>query len=99
MNNRDASKMEWSTRGGVGATDQEINIGSLQRIADACELMAKNWVQLTQDRDYYKKRSNAQKFFGVNLDAQGGANLKQFIDETGLDVLKTLTIKKTVKDS
>lgn len=26
----------------------------------------------------------AQKFFGLNLDAQGGANLQQFLDESGL---------------
>ncbi len=32
---------------------------------------------------------NAQNFFGLNLDAEGGANLKQFLAESGVD-LKTL---------
>lgn len=31
-----------------------INTGSLQRIADACELMAKNWQDLVEERDRYK---------------------------------------------
>lgn len=32
--------------------------------------------------------ANAQKFFGLNLDAEGGANLQQFFDESGLDIEK-----------
>ncbi len=32
--------------------------------------------------------ANAQKFFGLNLDAEGGANLQQFFDESGLDLDK-----------
>ena len=32
--------------------------------------------------------ANAQKFFGINLDAEGGANIRQFIDESGLDLEK-----------
>lgn len=32
--------------------------------------------------------ANAQKFFGLNLDAEGGANLKQFVEESGLDLEK-----------
>jgi uncharacterized membrane protein YqiK len=30
--------------------------------------------------------ANAQKFFGLNLDAEGGANLEQFFAESGLDL-------------
>lgn len=30
--------------------------------------------------------ANAQKFFGMNLDAEGGANLKQFLAESGIDL-------------
>jgi len=44
---------------------------------------------------------NAQKFFGLNLDAEGGANLQQFLAESGLDIdkLKTLlTSKSSTKD-
>ena len=32
--------------------------------------------------------ANAQKFFGINLDAEGGANIEQFIQESGLDLEK-----------
>jgi uncharacterized membrane protein YqiK len=40
--------------------------------------------------------ANAQKFFGLNLDAEGGANLQQFFQESGLDLdrLKTLLKEK-----
>ncbi|MEI8011592.1 MAG: SPFH domain-containing protein [Candidatus Omnitrophota bacterium] len=32
--------------------------------------------------------ANAQKFFGLNLDAEGGANMEQFLHESGLDLEK-----------
>ena len=32
--------------------------------------------------------ANAQKFFGINLDAEGGANMEQFLQESGLDLAK-----------
>ncbi|MBF0523250.1 MAG: hypothetical protein HQL24_09380 [Candidatus Omnitrophica bacterium] len=32
--------------------------------------------------------ANAQKFFGINLDAEGGANMEQFLQESGLDLEK-----------
>lgn len=33
-----------------------INTGSLQRIADATEKMASNYIALENDRNYYKRR-------------------------------------------
>ena len=45
MNQREASKKDWSSTNTV----VDINSGSLQRIADACEKMATNVVYL-QDR-------------------------------------------------
>lgn len=33
----------------------EVNTGSFQRIADACELIARNHAQLIADRDMYEK--------------------------------------------
>jgi flotillin len=30
--------------------------------------------------------ANAQKFFGINLDAEGGANFKQFLEESDVDL-------------
>ena len=38
--------------------------------------------------------ANAQKLFGINLDAEGGANLQQFIDESGLDLTKLIETLK-----
>lgn len=32
--------------------------------------------------------TNAQKFFGINFDAEGGTNIKQFIKKSGLDIEK-----------
>lgn len=45
------------------ATIEAINAGSLQRIADATEAMAKNHTQLIRERDMYEKlyREQAEK--------------------------------------
>ena len=51
---RDASRRNWITHGETAA-DREIEIGCLQRIADATELMAKNYVALQNDRDMYER--------------------------------------------
>lgn len=37
-------------------TDQNITIGALQRIADATEKMAGNFIQLQNDLTFYKRR-------------------------------------------
>ncbi len=47
---REHSKQNWISK---GCLDQ-INAGSLQRIADATELMAKNYQQLLTDIERYK---------------------------------------------
>ncbi len=47
---RDVSRQDWQGNN----TLADINAGSLQRIADACELMAKNYKQLVDERDRYK---------------------------------------------
>ncbi len=39
------------------ATCEEINMGSLQRIADAVEKMASSYDNMRRDRDYYKERT------------------------------------------
>lgn len=49
-NMRQDSRKEW----GSGSSVQDINAGSLQRIADATEAMAKNWNALTAERDRYE---------------------------------------------
>jgi len=50
MNQREESRIEWT-----GSTNvQSINSGSLQRIADACELIGKNYADLVRDRNLYE---------------------------------------------
>ena len=49
---RDNSKARWNGSGCV----EHINAGSLQRIADACELMATDYRQLQQNVTYYEGR-------------------------------------------
>lgn len=48
---RESSRKEFGSDESV----EHINLGSLQRIADACELMARNFLQLQADRDLYKR--------------------------------------------
>lgn len=54
-----ASKINWVTEvqneGGYPG-DENVKIGCLQRIASATEAMAQNYIQLQNDRDYYKRR-------------------------------------------
>lgn len=54
MNLRDASKGAYGLIG-TSPTQEEVNCGSLQRIADACALMAQNWVALNQDLERYRR--------------------------------------------
>lgn len=55
---RHVSKLEWNFD---GASAETINCGSLQRIADACELMAKNHQALINERDQYKRWYETEK--------------------------------------
>lgn len=50
---RDMSRKEFEGR----TTFEPINAGSLQRIADATELMAKGYTELIRERDYYEQRA------------------------------------------
>jgi hypothetical protein len=50
-NMRESSKNNWTS----DSTIEEINAGSLQRIADATEVMAQNYLSLQNDRDMYKR--------------------------------------------
>ena len=55
---RDASKRDWTAP--EKPTVDEIKIGSLQRIADAVELVAKNYLRLIDDRNMWE-RTAAQR--------------------------------------
>ena len=48
---RESGKKDWTS----DSTLKHVKVGALQRIADACELMAKSYQQLIADRDYYQR--------------------------------------------
>ena len=50
---REISKQDWSVVGRT--TIEQVNSGSLQRIADAVESIARNYNQLQEERDRYKR--------------------------------------------
>ncbi|MES2779930.1 MAG: hypothetical protein V4651_08520 [Bacteroidota bacterium] len=50
---RDASRENWTNR--FELTNEDINTGSLQRIADATEVMAKNHNELIRENDSLKR--------------------------------------------
>lgn len=50
-NMREDSAKNWASDTGI----QDINGGSLQRIADATEIMAKSYVALIEDRKRYER--------------------------------------------
>lgn len=54
-NYRDESRKSYGIETETGVSIEAINAGSLQRIADATELMARNYQQLQNDLDRYKR--------------------------------------------
>lgn len=46
---RDASRVNWGCFDGVDPTVEQINLGTLQRIADATEQMARKYVDLLNE--------------------------------------------------
>ncbi len=69
---------------------KEVMLGKYQALAQAIQKADIKWILSGE---------NAQKFFGINLDAQGGANMQQFLQESGIDLemLKAF-VKKDGKD-
>jgi flotillin len=64
---------------------KEVLLGKYQALAQAIQKADIKWI-LTGE--------NAQKFFGINLDAQGGANMQQFLQESGMDLEKLKALLK-----
>lgn len=62
-NMREASKKHWHS----SDTIQEINAGSLQRIADATELMAGNYIKLQKQKDMYEDWCEKRRVETVKL--------------------------------
>jgi len=73
MNTREASKAHWQSV--AGGNYEGINAGSLQRIADATELMAKNYLSLQADVAKYKRWYEQEQGYNKGLRASN-ANLK-----------------------
>lgn len=76
-----AMKMFDDVAMGVKTLDvqKEIIIAKYQALGQALAKADIKWIL---------SGSNAQNFFGLNLDAEGGANLQQFLSESGVTVEK-----------
>jgi hypothetical protein len=59
-NFRAESRKDWHRLNGAASTE-ELQLGCLQRIADATEMMAKNHDQLVRDRDMYRRWYEQEK--------------------------------------
>ena len=55
---RELSKQNFTSS--TGNTHEAISAGALQRIADATEMMAKNYASLQEDRDRYRRWYNEE---------------------------------------
>ena len=64
---------------------KEILLGKYASLSSAIQKADIKWIL---------SGANAQKFFGLNLDAEGGANLGQFMDESGMDLEKLKELLK-----
>lgn len=66
---RKESRTDWGSYE-KGITLEQVNTGSLLRIADATELMAKNHEQLVQLKEYYERRYNEERQRADKLERQ-----------------------------
>lgn len=62
---REASSASWSAS--TTPTVEQINAGSLQRIADATEVVAKGYIALRDRADFYERRWREEKDSNENL--------------------------------
>lgn len=62
---REQSKRNWFTTGDV--LQEHLQTGCLQRIADATELMAKNYLSLQGDADRYKRWYQQEQGYNKGL--------------------------------
>lgn len=68
---------------------KEVMLSKFHALAESIEKADIKWIM---------SGAHAQKFFGLNLDAEGGANLQQFFEESGLDVEKLRGLFRKDKD-
>lgn len=68
----EASRSSWNASS-TGATMEQINAGSLQRIAAATELMARRYEDLIFERDRYKHRYDDSRKVCAALEKRNAA--------------------------
>lgn len=69
---RDISKQNWGTGEKLPSIEQ-INTGSLQRIADAVEVMSRSHAALLSERDSYKRQYEHQRDYVAALERRVAA--------------------------
>lgn len=57
---REQSRGNWFTDSGKPDTEQ-LSLGCLQRIADATEVMSKNYADLIRQRDWYERQMKRER--------------------------------------
>jgi len=70
---REISKGNWAVNSVTTSHNEQIKIGSLQRIADATEKMASNYTQLQNERDLYKRWYEAKNVHIKKLEHSNAA--------------------------
>ena len=60
-NFKDFSRENWQRTDGEKPVNEQLQLGCLQRIADATEAMAKNYVQLQTDVEFWKEEYHHEK--------------------------------------
>ena len=61
QNYKSESRKDWGQDTNGSLTIEQINCGAILRIADAVELMAKNYLQLQHDAAFYKRKYQEQQ--------------------------------------
>lgn len=59
-NFREQSREHWHSESGNPTTEQ-LSLGCLQRIADATEVMSKNYADLIRQRDWYERQMKRER--------------------------------------
>jgi len=77
---KDVSRQEWNGE----RTKEDINAGSLQRIADATEKMAQSYVALIEERERYKRWYENQRDL-VQIERRSNSALRGVITKLKKD--------------
>ena len=91
---REASKRNWTSCDSA----EQINMGSLQRIADACELMAKRYSTVIEERDRYFRWYESERKCSKRLSNSNSA-LRGVITKVRNRLNKELEKQKTTHKS